>query len=275
MRGGAIVRPIGGAYTLPTNSLNTFEMNTPIIIKRPATGSNRIQPGNGVYYPQYNSSELAIINKSSKLLSPSMQGGLNWGDVGNFFKGATSKILDIAAPALGSYAAGPAGAEVASLARNKFKDLTGLGRIKSNVKIPKQSKGKIIHHKNPKIAPPTANRLKVKRVKVKKEKIDSSKAPEPIKVTELISALTLDDKSDEIPKAAGVGNFEKLTKGGKIKLPKVPKIKKVKEPKVVDTTKPKKTNERMLLVKNIMKEKNLNLPQASKYIKDNNLYQKK
>ena len=279
--GSLIIRPIGGAYQESTPGLLTFKMAQPLVfIGRPAAGSDRIQSGNAAYYPQYNSTELNEINNSAELVkSTYLQGGLNWGDVGNFFKGATSKILDIAAPALGNYAAGPAGAEVANLARGKFKQLTGLGRVKPF----KEVKAKIILHKEPKKTKEPKkvksnkksepNVLKVKRIYKKKSKIDTlhNNNPPAESVKNLISALSLDDKSSEIPVAAGVGNFETL-KGGK----KVNRVNRDISSTTTNISTPKKSNmnKRFEIVKQIMKKKNLNLPQASKFVKDNNLYKK-
>ena len=302
MQGGALViRPIGGSYQESTPGLLTFKMAQPLtFIGRPAAGSNRIQSGNAAYYPQYNSTELNEINNSAELVkSTYLQGGLNWSDVGDFFKGATSKILDIAAPALGNYAAGPAGAEVASLARGKFKQLTGLGRVKPF----KEVKAKIILHKKPKepkvpkVPKMTggaklkkeskkkepmkvktkkiseANVLKVKRTYKKRSKVDTlhNNNPPAESVKNLISALSLDDKSSEIPVAAGVGNFETL-KGGK----KVNRVNRDTSSTTTNVLTPKKSNmnKRFEIVKQIMKEKNLNLPQASKFVKENGLYKK-
>jgi hypothetical protein len=240
-RGGALGdRYIGGAIVQNYSGSKYTEgvrLDEPQFFGKPSSGSKYIQPGVNGQYPQYNMIELRNINGDKKL-----EGGLNWGDVGNFFKPIISKGLDIAAPAIGSYLGGPLGAQVATTGRDILKQTTGYGRIK-----------------------------KVKALKVKVPKIPKAKKGKKAVAVEV-----------EI-KSGDIGNYSTTNEsGGKLKKrgrkSKLSKLDSVSESisnlKINENeVKPLKTKKnRMEMVKKIMKEKGMNLPSASKYIKDNNLY---
>lgn len=76
-------------------------------------------------------------------------------------------------------------------------------------------------------------------------------------------------RKPRVKKMAGVEEY----KGGKLELllSKSEDVKDVKEPKKSKKVNMDKKMKRATLVKKIMKEKNMSLPQASKYIKENNL----
>ncbi len=73
-------------------------------------------------------------------------------------------------------------------------------------------------------------------------------------------------RKPRVKKMAGVEEY----KGGKLEL-LISKSEDVKEPKKSKNVKLNKKEERAKLVKKVMKDKNMSLPQASKYIKENNL----
>lgn len=106
---------------------SVFKVNELTVYKRPAYGSEYIQPGTACGYPQYNSTELKEIN-TKLVMNDKLQGGDFWSDVGNFFKPVASAALDIAAPALGAMIGGPTGAVLAKGAREGLHSVTGWGK---------------------------------------------------------------------------------------------------------------------------------------------------
>ena len=99
-----------------------------------SVGGKYIMNGSSANYPMLNMSELQRLDKEKsnplyyqKLTNSQLKGGINWQDVGNFFKPIGSAILDIAAPAAGAFTGGPMGALAAKAVREGIRGATGVG----------------------------------------------------------------------------------------------------------------------------------------------------
>lgn len=99
-----------------------------------SVGDKYIMSGSSANYPMLNMSELQRLDKEKsnplyyqKLTNSQLKGGINWQDVGNFFKPIGSAILDIAAPAAGAFTGGPMGALAAKAVREGIRGATGVG----------------------------------------------------------------------------------------------------------------------------------------------------
>lgn len=229
-------RCIGGAYT------SGDRLDEPQYFGKPSSGSKFIQPGITGQYPQYNMIELREIN-NDKLL----EGGFSWGDVGSFLKPIVSKGLDIAAPALGTYLGGPLGATVANIGRDVLKSTTGYGR---------KIKPKMINIKAPKKTPKAPKAPKIPK---------PPKGPKKMKKNVEVEVEIKSEPSQNIGEYEG-GKIKKARKT-KTKINKLDSVSSSQEQQPLKTKK-----NRMELVKQIMKEKGLNLPAASSYIKQHQLY---
>ncbi len=243
MFGGSNMRLIGGGDVFRNNTLQSYYKNV-------NDDKTYIQPGTVSGYPQFNMIELRELDSKPLIkVSPmqggknninmNMDGGFNFSDIMSSLKSvakpAISSILDVGSPLLGEALGGPIGAIGATAARNILKEKTGYGRTKIK---------------------------KVAGVGV----LSKVKTPRKPRTKKISSAIV-----------------EPIIEGGKIKRTRKSKS---KLEAVIDAVnlevKPKTTKninssglkKRFEIVKQIMKEKNLSLPAASKYVKDNGLFKK-
>ena len=238
LSGGSYNRCIGGSdLRQSTNTYGSY-------YKDVSGNSEYIQPGVCASYPQFNMVELRELDSKPVINVPTMQGGKNsmtggfsFNDFINSVKSVAkplvSTALDVGAPMLGALG-GPTGQIVANAARDIIKTKTGYGR----------------------------KTKKVAGVGILSTIKDSKKTNKKIK-----SPLDNNSNKENI-----VPNLEALSivKGGK-------RGRKLKSKSTINTdiapiTPKSSLKKRFEIVKQIMKEKNLSLPAASKYVKDNKLY---
>ena len=246
--GGSNMRFIGGGDVYRNNTLQSYYKNV-------NDDKTYIQPGTVSGYPQFNMIELRELDSKPLIkVSPmqggknninmNMDGGFNFSDIISSLKSvakpAISSILDIGAPMLGEAVGGPIiGAIGATVARNILKQKTGYGRTKIKKVAGVGVLSKVKTPKTKKISPtivePIVEGGKTKRTRKSKSKLEA-----------VIDAVNLEVK------------------------PKETKTTKSKTTKNINSSGGLK--KRFEIVKQIMKEKNLSLPAASKYVKDNKLY---
>lgn len=164
-----------------------------------------------------------------------LKGGDLWSDISKFFKPIGSAVLDVTAPALGAFVGGPTGAVLAKGAREGVRAVTGFGKAKKNKKSKSVGVG-----------------------------VYSGGAINASDTNISGGAMTAGCNGDMscapcMAKKAGkkMKGSSKITAGAKTAGAKTAGAKK---------------ETRLDIVKRIMKEKNMKLGQASKYVKDNNLY---
>jgi len=187
----------------------------------------------------YNYGGVDMPITSFKVRGKRMKGGDIFNDISNFFKPVASAALDLAAPAAGMFLGGPAGAVMATGARQGLKAVTGFGKAKRG--------GKKIAGVGVYAGSLNASDTSVGGAMSAGCNGDMACVP--------CSAKTKAKKGAAHPIGARLAGA-KTTAGAK-------------------TAGAKTTNNRMDMVKKIMKEKKMNLGQASKYIAENNLYKKK
>jgi hypothetical protein len=117
--------PLRGGSRFRSHNINPAYIQT-----QTQVGNKFIKAGLKPEYPQLNSMELERFNKGG--LNPyrggkCMRAGSIWDDIGNFLKPVGSAVLDIAAPAVGAFMGGPAGATLAKGAREGLRAVTGVG----------------------------------------------------------------------------------------------------------------------------------------------------
>ena len=162
-----------------------------------------------------------------------MRGGDIWGDIGKFFRPVASAALDLAAPAAGMFMGGPAGAVMATGARQGLKAVTGFGRGKRGGKK-KAGVGVYGGSMNASGGAMSGG-------------CDGDMACAPCAAKAKKGAAKTAGAHPIGARLAGAKTAGAMSAG-------------------------KKKGNRMDMVKKVMKEKGLSLGAASKFIKDNNLY---
>lgn len=227
-----------------------------------SVGDKYIMSGSSANYPMLNMSELQRLDKErknplyyQKLTNSQLKGGISWNDVGNFFKPIGSAILDVAAPAAGMFMGGPAGAMGATAIRQGIKGATGVGLKKG-----KMGGAKTAGVGTYKIAGKLSQEQKDARIAIKQSKQEQKKAEKDAR-----KAVKQAEKDARMA-------VKQAQKEAKIA------IKQSKQSQKQDN-KPKRkasssVNKRAEIVKQIMKDMNLKMVDASKYVKEKGLYQK-
>lgn len=172
---------------------------------------------------------------SFKGRSKRMKGGDIFNDISNFFKPVASAALDLAAPAAGMFLGGPAGAVMATGARQGLKAVTGFGKAKRGGK-------------------------KTAGVGVYAGSLNASD-------TAVGGAMSAGCNGDMACAPCSAKTKTKAKKGAAH-----PIGARLAGAKTAGAKTAGKKGNRMELVKKVMKEKGLSLGAASKFIKQNNLY---
>lgn len=208
-----------------------------------SVGNKYIMNGTSANYPMLNMNELRLSDKEKsnplyyqKLHNSQLKGGINWGDVGNFFKPIGSAILDIAAPAVGAFVGGPVGSMAAKAVREGVRGATGVGLKKGRAGA--KSGG-------------------VKTAGVGKYKSGGK--------------LSQEEKDARIAKKEAEKELKKMEREQKKTELALKKPNKADRPKRKVSS---AVNERANIVKSIMKDMGLKMTDASSYVKKHNLYKK-
>jgi hypothetical protein len=243
-------RVIGGMVEI--NKDNRLDKS--VFYTKPSSGGEYIQPGTNSSYPQYNAVELNNINNSKNT------GGSMFSTIASiakpFVKPLISKGLDLAVPALTKKITGDnlVGDAVSSGIRDLTSSMTGYGRDLSAGVGNYETSTIAKKYAGAKSGGKKCCGGKIKRVTNKNNKLDL--------LTNVISNLELDKPTQPI----------KESKKKNVKSEKQASLVLERAERVEPSKPTKNIKNRMELVKKIMAEKKLNLPQASKYIKEAGLY---
>ncbi len=213
-------------------------------------GNNLIVSGNGASYPFLNMSELQRLDKErtnplyyQRLHNSTMKGGDIWGDIGKFFKPIGSAILDVGAPALGAMVGGPMGAVAAKAVREGVRGVSGVGLKRGRKAGGAKTAGVGVYS-----AGAVSGGGKRLSPEIKQARLDAKLAKKAER--EAKKQAKIDMKASK-PKR--MSKSLPSLEGGKRKASAG-------------------TKKRAEIVKKVMKDMGLKMIDASKYVKNNNLY---
>lgn len=215
-------------------------------------GNKYIYSGNSPNYPFLNMSELQRLDKErtnplyyQRLHNSTMKGGDIWGDIGKFFKPIGSAILDVGAPALGAMVGGPMGAVAAKAVREGVRGVSGVGLKRGRKAGGAKTAGVGVYS-----AGAVSGGRKRLSPEVKQARLDAKMAKKQAKMDAKQAKIDMKaSKPKRMPKSKSLPSLE----GGKRKASAG-------------------TKKRAEIVKKVMKDMGLKMIDASKYVKNNNLY---
>ena len=221
-------------------------------------GNKYIYSGNSPNYPFLNMSELQRLDKErtnplyyQRLHNSTMKGGDIWGDIGKFFKPIGSAILDVGAPALGAMVGGPMGAVAAKAVREGVRGVSGVGLKRGRKAGGAKTAGVGVYS-----AGAVSGGRKRLSPEVKQARLDAKMAKKAEREAKKQAKIDMKaSKPKRMPKSKSLPSLE----GGK----------RTNKRKASEGTK-----KRAEIVRRVMKEMNLPMIKASKYVKEKNLYTK-